>query len=84
MTGTGAVTNTGAVWLKAGTFRPTTYTQTAGSTRVDAPAILKGGSAGTGAVAINGGTLTGGGTRAGAGDQRGAGAAGWGGDRPRR
>ena len=61
VTGTGAVTNTGAVWLKSGTFRPTTYTQSGGSTRVDAPAVLRGGSAGTGAVAINGGSLTGGG-----------------------
>ena len=63
VTVTGNVTNAGTVWLKGGTFRPlTTYTQTAGSTRVDAPAVLKGGSAGTGAIAITGGSLTGGGT----------------------
>ncbi len=30
VTDTGAVTNTGSVWLKNGTFRPTTYTQSAG------------------------------------------------------
>ena len=62
ITGTGPVTNTGSVWLKAGTFRPTTYTQSGGSTRIDSGAVLRGGSAGTGAVAINGGALTGGGT----------------------
>ncbi len=62
VTGTGAVTNTGAVWLKGGTFRPTTYTQSGGSTRVDPGAVLKGGAAGTGAITINGGNLTGGGS----------------------
>ena len=60
--GTGPLTNTGAVWVKAGTLRPTTYTQTGGSTRVDPGATLKAGSAGTAAVNINAGSLIGGGT----------------------
>ena len=55
------VTNAGSVTVKGGTFRPNGYTQTAGITEVTAPGILRGGAAGTGAVAINGGTLTGGG-----------------------
>ena len=59
---TGPLTNTGAVWVKAGTLRPTSYTQTGGSTRVDPGATLKAGSAGTASVSINGGSLTGGGT----------------------
>ena len=54
--------NSGTVNVVAGTFRPTSYTQSAGSTVVASGAILRGGAAGTGAVQINGGNLSGGGS----------------------
>ncbi len=57
---TGPVTNAGIVQLLAGTFQPTsTYTQSGGTTTVASGATLRGGSAGTGAIAINGGILAG-------------------------
>ncbi len=59
---TGPMTNAGTVWLKGGTFRGNSYTQSGGSTRVDPGATLKAGTTGTAAVAINAGTLLGGGT----------------------
>jgi hypothetical protein len=57
-----AMANSGTVNVVAGTFRPTSYTQSAGSTVVASGAILRGGAAGTGAVQINGGNLSGGGS----------------------
>ncbi len=59
---TGPLSNSGDVWLKGGTFRANTYTQSGGSTRVDPGATLKAGTTGTAAVTINAGTLLGGGT----------------------
>ncbi len=57
-----AMANSGTVNVVAGTFRPTSYTQSAGSTVVASGAILRGGAGGTGAVQINGGNLSGGGS----------------------
>lgn len=64
--GTASFSNTGTVAVTGGTWRVLTFTQTAGSTTVASGAVLKSGTSGTAAVAINGGVLSGTGTVQGA------------------
>jgi hypothetical protein len=62
VTATSALTNSGTVEITGGTYRPTAYTQTARATTIATGAVLRAGSAGTGAVTISAGSLAGGGT----------------------
>ena len=65
-TASAPLANSGTVRLLAGTWEPTKFTQTAGTTTIAAGAILKAGASGTGPVIITAGLLTGNGEVSGA------------------